>query len=81
MHHTGGRSVNMRRKSGVARGGAQELVSLEKKALQTCGVTRLDREALEDVMRDDVFLAGDGKMLGLDQPEGWTRARRTGRRS
>jgi hypothetical protein len=45
------------------------------------GVTRLDRETLEGVMRRDVFLAADGKALALDAIEIWTQSRRDGRRS
>jgi hypothetical protein len=45
------------------------------------GVTRLDRETLEGVMRQDVFLAADGKALAIEAIELWTQSRRDGRRS
>lgn len=44
-------------------------------------VTGLDRESLEEVMRDDVFLAADGKVLPLDPSSVWPRARGGGRRA
>jgi len=52
-----------------------------KQDAQVQGVTRLDRETLERVMRDDVFLAADGKALALRGPEMWTQARRDTRRA
>jgi hypothetical protein len=48
---------------------------------QAHGVTRIDRETLEGVMREDVFLAADGKALALDSIDIWTHARRDGRRA
>ena len=44
-------------------------------------VAGIDRESLEEVMRDDVFLAADGKTLPLDSSAIWPRARRGGRRA
>lgn len=52
----------------------------EKYQSQPPRVTRLDRETLEGVMREDVFLAADGKALALDSIDLWTRSRRNGRR-
>ena len=48
---------------------------------QAHGVTRLDRETLEGVMRDDVFRAADGKALALDPSGLWPEGRRGGRRA
>lgn len=47
---------------------------------QASGVARIDRESLEGVMREDVFLAVDGKALALDSIDLWTQPRRDGRR-
>jgi hypothetical protein len=44
-------------------------------------VTRLDRETLESVMRDDVFRVADGKALARDPCDLWPAGRRSGRRS
>jgi hypothetical protein len=44
-------------------------------------VTRIDRETLESVMRDDVFRAADGRLLALDHSVVWTHSRRSGRRT
>jgi hypothetical protein len=52
-----------------------------KNADQVHGVTRLDRETLEEAMREDVFLAADGKALAQHPPEMWTQARRGTRRA
>jgi hypothetical protein len=41
----------------------------------------MDRESLEGVMREDVFLAVDGKALALESIDLWTQSRRDGRRS
>jgi hypothetical protein len=59
----------------------QEFVRFRKQDTHTSGVARLDRESLEGVMRDDVFLDGDGKALAFEPSEMWMRARRTGRRA
>ena len=48
---------------------------------QTPGTARMDRESLEGVMREDVFLAVDGKALALESIDLWTQPRRDGRRS
>jgi hypothetical protein len=49
---------------------------------QASGVTRIDRESLEGVMREDVFLAADGKALALNRIEIWTQSPRLpGRRA
>lgn len=48
---------------------------------QAPGVSRIDRETLEGVMREDVFLAADGKALALDRIDIWTLERREGRRA
>jgi hypothetical protein len=47
---------------------------------QASGIARIDRESLEGVMREDVFLAVDGKALALDSIDLWTQPRRDGRR-
>jgi hypothetical protein len=60
---------------------AQEATKWGKHESQARGVSRIDRETLEGVMREDVFLAADGKALGLDSIEIWTHARRDGRRA
>ena len=44
----------------------QEAVRLGRYDSQPTGVTRIDRETLEGVMRDDVFLAADGRALAHD---------------
>ena len=48
---------------------------------QAPGVSPIDRETLEGVMREDVFLAADGKALALDRIEIWAHSRRDGRRA
>jgi hypothetical protein len=58
--------------------GDPELVSSRPRDAQAHGVTRLDRETLENVMRDDVFQAADGKALHISDV--WVGERRTGRR-
>jgi hypothetical protein len=47
----------------------------------TQSIAGIDRESLEGVMREDVFLAVDGKALALDSIDLWTQPRRDGRRS
>lgn len=49
--------------------------------LQTPAVSRIDREALEGVMREDVFLAVDDRMLALDVVHERPRARPSVRRA
>jgi hypothetical protein len=44
-------------------------------------VTRIDRETLEGVMREDVFLAVDSKAIALDSIDIWVHSRRDGRRT
>ena len=58
-----------------------EAIRLWKYDAQATGVAPIDREALEGVMREDVFLAADGKTLGHDPFEFWVPARRGLRRS
>lgn len=58
-----------------------EWVRSTRQDLRTPGVSRIDREALEGVMREDVFLAGDGRALALDMSRDWPRARPSGRRA
>jgi hypothetical protein len=48
---------------------------------QEQGIDPLDRETLEVVMREDAFLAGDGRAPALHPSEVWARARRHGRRA
>jgi hypothetical protein len=60
---------------------AHEAIKWGKHESQARGVTRIDRETLEGVMREDVFLAADGKALALESVEIWTRSRRDGRRA
>jgi len=59
----------------------REWVRSTRQELQTPGVSRIDRESLEGVMREDVFLAADGKALALDISQDWPRARPSGRRA
>jgi hypothetical protein len=49
--------------------------------LQTTTVSHIDREALEGLMRDDVFLAADGRALALDIAQDRPRPRASGRRA
>lgn len=56
-------------------------VRLGRYDAQTTGVTPIDREALEGVMREDVFLAADGKALTRDSVEFWMPTRRGSRRA
>jgi len=58
-----------------------ESVRSTRQDLQTRGVSHIDREALESVMREDVFLAADGKALALDVSQDMPRARPGGRRA
>ena len=51
-----------------------------RQELQTPGVSRIDREALEGAMREDVFRAADGRALGLDISQELPRPRPGGRR-
>jgi hypothetical protein len=57
-----------------------EWVRTSRQDLQTPAVSRIDREALEGVMREDVFLAADGT-LALDISQDWPRARPSRRRA
>jgi hypothetical protein len=59
---------------------AQEAIKSGKYESQALGVTRMDRETLEGVMREDVFLAADGKALALHSIEIWAHSRRKRRR-
>ncbi len=59
----------------------RESVRSTRQDRQTPAVARIDREALEGVMRDDVFLASDGRALALDIGQEWPRARPSGRRA
>jgi hypothetical protein len=59
----------------------REWVGSTRQDLQTPGVSRIDREALEGVMREDVFLAADGRALALDISTDRPRARPSGRRA
>lgn len=43
----------------------REWVRSTRQDLQSPAVSRIDREALESAMRDDVFLAADGRALSL----------------
>jgi hypothetical protein len=58
-----------------------ELLRAGTRDAQAHGVTRLDREALESVMRDDVFRSADGKALALEPADLWPRGRRGTRRT
>lgn len=70
------RSVTMRRTLEE-----RESVGSTRRDLQTPAVSRIDREALESAMREDVFLAADGRTLALDIVQEWPRARPSGRRA
>jgi hypothetical protein len=70
------RSATMRRTSDESK-----WVRSSRQDLQTPAVSHIDREALEGVMREDVFLAADGRMLALDISQHWPRARSNGRRA
>ena len=70
------RSAIMRRTSEEC-----ECVRSSRQDLQTPAVSRMDREALEGVMREDVFLAADGRTLALDISQHWPRARPSRRRA
>jgi len=59
----------------------QEAVKLGRYDSQSPGVARIDRETLEGVMRDDVFLAADGKALAHDPINLWMLTRRGTRRA
>ena len=59
----------------------QPIVRFGKQDAQVQGVSRLDRETLEGVMREDVFLAEDGKALAQHSPELRAQARRGTRRA
>jgi hypothetical protein len=59
----------------------RESVRSTRQDLQTPALSRIDREALEGAMRDDVFLAADGRALALDIAQEWPRARPGGRRA
>jgi hypothetical protein len=41
-------------------------VGSQRQEVRTSGVSRIDREALEGVMREDVFRAADGRALAFD---------------
>lgn len=75
-YRTRERSVTMRRTSDE-----REWVRSTRQDLQTPAVSRIDREALEGVMREDVFLAADGRALGIDIAQEWRRGRPSGRRA
>jgi len=57
-----------------------EWVRSSRQDLQTPAVSRIDRETLEGVMREDAFLAADGRTLALDISQHWPRARPSRRR-
>lgn len=59
----------------------RESVRSTRQELQTPAVCGIDREALEGVMREDVFLAADGRALALDITQDWPRGRPGGRRA
>ena len=59
----------------------QEWVKSARQDLQTTTVSHIDREALEGLMRDDVFLAADGRALALDIAQDPPRPRASGRRA
>jgi hypothetical protein len=58
-----------------------EWVKTSRQDLQTPGVSRIDRDALEGVMREDVFRAADGRTLALDISQDSPRARPSRRRA
>jgi len=70
------RSMTMRRISEE-----REWVRSSRQDLQRPAVSHIDREALEGLMRDDVFLAADGRTLALDISRELPRARPSGRRA
>jgi hypothetical protein len=59
----------------------REAVKLGRYDSQSRGVDRIDRETLEGVMRDDVFLAADGRALAHDPINFWMLTRRGARRA
>ena len=59
----------------------REWVRSTRQELQTPGVSRIDREALEGVMREDVFRAADGRALGFEVAQELPRPRFGGRRA
>jgi hypothetical protein len=58
-----------------------EWVRSTRQELQTPGVLRIDRESLEGVMREDVFLAADGRALAFDISQAAPRPRPSCRRA
>jgi hypothetical protein len=58
------------------RSGQQEFVRFGNRDGRALSLPRIDRETLEQVMRDDVFLAADGKTLPLDPSDIWLRVPR-----
>lgn len=56
-------------------------VGSARQETQMPGVSRIDREALESVMREDVFLAADGRALAFDISQELPRPRPSGRRA
>ena len=58
-----------------------EAIRLGKYDAQATGVAAIDRESLEGVMREDVFLATDGKVPAHDPVEFWMPTRRALRRA
>ena len=58
-----------------------EWVRSTRQELQTPGVSRIDREALEGVMREDVFRTADGRALAFEISQALPRPRPSGRRA
>ena len=59
----------------------QDPVRVVRDDAHASGIARIDRETLEGLMREDVFLAGDGKTLAADLSSVWLPSRRSGRRT
>jgi len=58
----------------------QDPVRVVRQDAHASGIVRIDREALEGAMREDVFRAADGKALAVDPSNIWAPSRRNGRR-
>jgi hypothetical protein len=59
----------------------QDPVRVVRPSAHASGIVRLDREALEGAMREDVFRAADGRALAADLSSVWLPSRRNGRRT
>jgi hypothetical protein len=59
----------------------REWVRSTRQEVQTPGVSRIDREALEGAMREDVFRAADDRALALEIAQEMPRPRPGGRRA